>query len=273
MADSATPAQVTKVRLRFRKEGDLRFVSHHDLMRLFERFLRRAGLPYRQTEGFHPKPRMVFASALSLGIVGHEEVLEVEFHGQHDAEDVRRQLDGLCPEGLAFFAAKAVPPRWTGMPVAAAYEVELPPEACAGLPEKIESLRAQPSLMVERSKQRDLSAHAASEVGEERLDAPHLASPGKKYAPTPPRRIDLKPFLQELRLVGNRLLMEFLITPTGAARPEELLRLLGLESLLYQGDAVLHRTRLVLADETSPLASPVLASSPRRDAPAELAAV
>jgi len=51
-----------KFRIRFRKVGDLRLLSHHDLMRTFERMLRRAGLPFRSTEGFHPKPRMVFAS-------------------------------------------------------------------------------------------------------------------------------------------------------------------------------------------------------------------
>src|SRR5439155_20976241 len=67
-----------KVRLRFRKGGDLRLVSHHDLMRCFERMLRRAGLPYRSTAGFNPKPRLVFASALPLGVVGCEEVVELE---------------------------------------------------------------------------------------------------------------------------------------------------------------------------------------------------
>src|ERR1700756_418971 len=53
-----------KVRIRFRKDGDLRFVSHHDLMRSFERMLRRAGLPFRSTSGFNPKPRLIFALSL-----------------------------------------------------------------------------------------------------------------------------------------------------------------------------------------------------------------
>jgi shikimate kinase len=49
-----------------------------DLMRTFERMLRRARLPFRSTEGFHPQPRMVFALSLSLGAVGLEEVVELE---------------------------------------------------------------------------------------------------------------------------------------------------------------------------------------------------
>jgi hypothetical protein len=58
-----------KFRIRFRKEGDLRLVSHHDVMRCYERILRRAALPFRMTEGFHPFPRMVFALSLPPGIV------------------------------------------------------------------------------------------------------------------------------------------------------------------------------------------------------------
>jgi len=66
-----------KVRIRFRKSGDLRLVSHLDLMRSLERLLRRAMLPFRRTEGFHPTPRLVLAQSLPLGVVGHNEVLEL----------------------------------------------------------------------------------------------------------------------------------------------------------------------------------------------------
>ena len=67
-----------KVRIRFRKCGTLRLVSHHDLMRCFERMLRRAALPYHSTEGFNPKPRLIFALSLGLGIIGCQEVAELE---------------------------------------------------------------------------------------------------------------------------------------------------------------------------------------------------
>ena len=49
-----------KFRLRFEKAGVLRLLSHHDLMRVLERMLRRAGLPFKSTAGFHPGPRIVF---------------------------------------------------------------------------------------------------------------------------------------------------------------------------------------------------------------------
>src|SRR5438067_1919966 len=81
-----------KVRIRFRKHGNLRLVSHHDLMRCFERMLRRAGLPFRTTAGFHPTPRLVFALSLPLGVVGCAEIAELELTEPVEPEEVHRRL-------------------------------------------------------------------------------------------------------------------------------------------------------------------------------------
>src|SRR5438270_12161834 len=89
-----------KYRLRFRKGGDLRLVSHHDLMHVFERMLRRAALPVAHTQGFHPQPRMVFALSLALGIAGANEVLELEFTEALAAEEVHVRLASQAPPGL-----------------------------------------------------------------------------------------------------------------------------------------------------------------------------
>ena len=89
-----------KVRIRFRKDGDLRLLSHHDLMRSFERMLRRAALPFRSPQGFHPKPRLVFALSLPLGVVGCEEVVELELDEMLPPEEVRERLVRQAPPGL-----------------------------------------------------------------------------------------------------------------------------------------------------------------------------
>src|SRR5436309_13789025 len=95
-----------KVRIRFRKDGDLRLLSHHDLMRTFERMLRRAALPFRSTEGFHPKPRMVFALSLPLGVAGLDEVVEVELTQELPADDVLSRLAAQAPPGLHLFSIR-----------------------------------------------------------------------------------------------------------------------------------------------------------------------
>src|SRR5579871_5404355 len=99
MAPDATPAPSPaaagppdKVRLRFRKGGPLRLLSHHDLMRTFERMLRRAALPFRRTQGFHPKPRLVFALSLPLGVVGGDEVVELELDQVLPPEEIHERL-------------------------------------------------------------------------------------------------------------------------------------------------------------------------------------
>src|SRR5207253_3923437 len=94
------PRPFTKVRFRFRKSADLRLLSHHDLMRTFERLLRRAEMPVRQTRGFHPKPRLVFALSLPLGVVGCEEVGELELDEPLAPEEVHARLARHAPPGL-----------------------------------------------------------------------------------------------------------------------------------------------------------------------------
>src|SRR5947199_2914778 len=102
-----------KLRIRFRKHSDLRLISHHDLLRCFERMLRRAALPFHSTEGFNPKPRLVFALSLPLGVIGCEEVLELELDEELPPEEVHARLAGQTPAGLDILTVRRVPPRTT----------------------------------------------------------------------------------------------------------------------------------------------------------------
>src|SRR5918996_4550436 len=98
-----------KFRLRFRKSGHLRLLSHHDLMRCAERMLRRAAVPFKSTAGFHPTPRLVFALSLPLGVVGRDEVVELELTEPRDGNDLLATLNAQAPTGLTFLRVAAVP--------------------------------------------------------------------------------------------------------------------------------------------------------------------
>ncbi len=89
-----------RVRIRFCKDGDLRLISHRDLVRVFERMFRRAGLQLSMSEGFHPKARMSFPSALALGIAGLLEVMEFDLAEVLEAEDLIAILERVAPPGL-----------------------------------------------------------------------------------------------------------------------------------------------------------------------------
>src|SRR4030042_2093023 len=71
-----------KVRLRFKKVGDLRYISHLELAHLFYRASRRAGLPLSHSEGFHPLPKMVFSAALPVGVESLTEIVDIELEGR-----------------------------------------------------------------------------------------------------------------------------------------------------------------------------------------------
>jgi len=211
-----------KVRIRFRKAGDLRLVSHHDLMRCWERMLRRADLPFHSTSGFNPKPRLIFAQSLGLGIVGCEEVAELELTAELPPEEVRDRLRRQAPIGLDILDVRRVSIRASAMVRRATYRIEFnPPEARAGdVQQRADELLAVPEVWTERQHPQ-------------------------------PRRINIRPFLHAFRVTPEAVEMELWVTPNGTARPDEVLVLLGLGELLAAG-AVLQRVRLEIDDELPP---------------------
>ena len=100
-----------RVRMRFCKQGDLRLIGHRDLMRCLERLFRRAGLPLAMSQGFHPKPRMTFPSALALGIEGVDEVLELELTESPPAEELLQRLTPHAPPGAWAEVGRSPPGR------------------------------------------------------------------------------------------------------------------------------------------------------------------
>jgi len=257
MPETSAPVPICKVRLRFTKAGDLRFLSHHDMMRLMERLLRRAGLPFRSTGGFHPKPKITFASALSLGIAGRQEVVEIEFDGELEPEWVSGQLQALAPEGLSFHSARSVPPRKTAQAVRALYHLSLPPDARPDLAGKIDESLSQTSLVISRTRSVPLRPAQEEPLAEERLDALINAEPVQTKVEV--KSLNIRPFLKRLWRDEQGFWMDVFITNQGAARPEELLRLVGLEESWLDGDSMLERVLLEIEDETETCSPPPLA--------------
>ncbi len=98
-----------KLRLRYTKLGKVRFVSHRDGARLWERALRRVALPVAYTEGFTPRPKLSFGLALPTGAESIAEYIDVDLVGgaEFDPGD-HASVDGLSaalPAGMAVLAA------------------------------------------------------------------------------------------------------------------------------------------------------------------------
>ena len=145
-----------RVRIRFCKQGDLRFIGHRDLMRCLERLFRRAGLALSFSQGFHPKPRMTFPLALAVGIEGVDEVMEVELAESYTAEELLRRLSPQAPPGLVFRTVEVLPDGGRKAQVAKRSPTRLPiPAPCrAALGQRIERLLAAASWPIERHARR-----------------------------------------------------------------------------------------------------------------------
>jgi radical SAM-linked protein len=91
---------VQRIRLRYAKRGPLRFTSHRDFARAFERALRRAAVPIAYSQGFTPHPKISYASAAPTGVGSEAEYLEIGLQAPVDPEQLRLALDSSLSPGL-----------------------------------------------------------------------------------------------------------------------------------------------------------------------------
>ena len=97
--------------LYFKRRGASTWLGHLDMMRLFERALRRAGYQQRWSQGFNPRPEMVFALPLAVGIDADDEWLEIELVEEIDPEEIPSRLNPCLISGLEVHRARAIAPQ------------------------------------------------------------------------------------------------------------------------------------------------------------------
>ncbi len=194
----------TAVRLGYAKQGKVRFISHRDVARAFERAFRVASWPLAFTEGFSPHPKVSFGLALSTGYESDTEYLDVELAVDDPSDDelagLVAELSPTLPTGLAVWGAAALAPRTASLQeavTAVAYVVEVEGDlariAPDGLGAACEQVLAAGTLVgVRRRKGREVED-------------------------------DLRPAILELHAVGDRTLRLVTATQPRGARPREVL--------------------------------------------------
>jgi len=167
------------------------------------------------SEGFHPKARLSFPSALSLGVAGIDEVLEAELDEDCADEQVLERLTQQAPAGLTIDRLERVPPGTRkAQLVRLTYEVPVPAERLSLVEQAIVALLEQPAVWIAR--------------------------------PDRAEQIDVRANLEHLALQNDRLVMSFRAGREAAARPRDVLLLLGLGDIEECG-VFLTRTRVELA--------------------------
>jgi len=215
-----------RVRIHFAKYGGLRYTGHLDLHQVWERTVRRAGLPLAYTQGFHPTPRIQIASALPLGFIGRAEIMDMWLNlDEIDLAPIPPQLQSAAPPGLTVLSVEQVDERGPALQTqmeSAEYEVTLLDPPPADLTARLSAVMQAASLPRQRR--------------------------GKAY--------DLRPLIEELTISplpakhpergpGVRFFMRLAARNGATGRPEEVLSILDipLES------ARIERIRLIFRQE------------------------
>jgi|YelNatPaOPRAMG01_1025707.scaffolds.fasta_scaffold00378_21 radical SAM-linked protein len=208
-----------KLRITYSQTGPLKYISHLDLMRLWERLLRRAGIPLAYSQGFTPHPKITVASPLPVGFEGLREVMEITLTSPTSPQEFEAKVRPCLPEGLDIVQVEVAEDEALSLPqrvMASEYEVFLPDcREKEKLAQAVEELMGKSSLPFRREK-------------------------GGKV-----REYDLRPLIKGLKVTegpGCTLWMLLETSPSATARPEDVLKALG-----FEGYAKIRRLRLHLA--------------------------
>lgn len=98
-----------RIRVEYEKKGALIYISHLDLIRVWERLLRRTELPLRFTEGFNPRVKMDFCPPLPMGVIGENEVMDFFLTEEVELKEILNRLKANTPDGLGIKRIRIAP--------------------------------------------------------------------------------------------------------------------------------------------------------------------
>lgn len=197
---------VQRLQIRFAAEGPLRYISHLDLMRMWERACKRAGLPLSHSQGFSPRPKIALAAPLAVGATSECELLDIRLDERVDLGEALGELGRQLPQGARILEISELPLRHPSL----------------------QSLVRTAEYLVDAPGGREAGEWRAA-IGEllARSEIPWRQERGGKA-----REFDLRALILEVELAGAdgdgaRLRMLLRNDERGAGRPELVLEALG----------------------------------------------
>ncbi|UCD30059.1 MAG: DUF2344 domain-containing protein [Planctomycetota bacterium] len=191
--------------IRFAIDGDLRFISHHDSMRLFERALSRAQLPVKFSEGYNPRPRLSLPVPRAVGVAGEAEIVVVGLSEPVDPKIVLSQLAEQMPASITLKDAWGLSGRQRLYIDRVDYVVEISLELLAVVSQAVRRIMKAETWLIERS----------------------------GFGDKPPKTIDLRSLLLEACIDSSQLRWTVGITQSGTIRVAEFLSAVGLDPRVF----------------------------------------
>lgn len=218
--------EIQRLRIRFSRGEAVKYITHLDMMRFWERALRRAGIPLAYSPGFTPHPRISLAAPLPIGVTSEAELMDIFLTKR------------ISPHSFIQATSRQLPP---GIDILEVQEVSLE------LPSLQSQLRyAQYRVEVESNKSLEEVQSALRSL----LQAEHL--PWQHMRDTGPRHYDLRALIDDLWLMDRgdswyTLGMRLRIDSKGTGRAEQVSKALGFSEY----PKLIHRTKLILAGRES----------------------
>ncbi len=210
-----------RLRLKFSRGEELKFLSHLDLMRLWERALRRAGMPLVYSEGFTPHPHIALAAPLLVGVTSEAELMDISLSRWVSPQSFKAWIEEQLPRGIILLDVWPVGlnvPSLQSQVKFVDYKVEVETEKATG----------------------EVEAELESFLSKKELAWHHHRDTGERY-------YNLRALVESLRLIDCRntictLDMRLRCDEKGAGRPEQVTKALG----FTKHPRYIHRTNIVL---------------------------
>ncbi|MFH1651023.1 MAG: TIGR03936 family radical SAM-associated protein [Chloroflexota bacterium] len=195
-----------RLRIRFCRGGELRFISHLDLMRLWQRALTRAGINLAYSEGYSPHPRLSIAAPLALGVTSRAELMDVFLEKWASPHFFTDAVNQQLPEGIRVLEAHQIPP------------------ILPSLQSRMSFAEYEVKLETEQGRE-EISGAIADLLSREELPWQHQRDTG-------PRKYDLRKLIDDIRLEAlvegvATLVMKLRCDSGGSGRPEQVAAALG----------------------------------------------
>lgn len=208
--------------IRFGKQPRLRFISHLDLQRFFQRAVNRTGLPIAWSQGFNPHPVMSFGSALALGWTSEYEVLDIKLSAPMSRKRTEDAIRAALPEDLPVLEVRMVDDRHPA-PMALVrmsdYSVRLTGTDGAKVIEQIPAFLAREEVL----------AMKKTKSGE--------------------KQVDIRPMVVALEPVEDGFRARLMLTEQSTLKPDLLVRVLAEQAGVEPPEAAIHRTLLLGLNE------------------------
>ncbi|MBN2312782.1 MAG: DUF2344 domain-containing protein [Sedimentisphaerales bacterium] len=195
--------------VRFKIGGSLRFLSHAEMLRVFQRACVRAGIRVRHSEGFNPRPKLSLPLPRPVGVESDDELLCLHVIDEVDKARIHSELAAQLPEGCELLSVDTATSGVSFQPRSATYLLPINPQYLdKKMQTTVERLMASESLQVRR-----------------RMDAKGFRI----------KNVDVRVFLKSIKLDNRNIMVDCRISPAGSVRINEILELLELDEKTLSG--------------------------------------